>query len=737
MSIEAIEVDLKQCCAPTGARVTLAQTQVPEPPKMRPAKYLDDVAKSELKDIIEQQSERIRRQLKRALLDEPNFILFPELSIPWEMQDEIRKYAIREKVYIIGGLTYGPNFENACAVFTPFKIDKMPIQYKLNRAPAEDKNVKTGNRLLIFKNSGFGTFACIICYDFTSLNLSREIRKHSVNLLFCPTLNHSVDLFDNMATSQCYTMYSFICLCNSAGSRSGNSASYGPLRVTGEGKLQQERIIGKIAGNQETTLTTKLNIPGLIESISRFKSNKEVVVGFITPPADLRESGTIFSPFTPMGPAKENFVGRREQIQEFWAAVESNNHILLLGPSGTGKTSLIHRIRSEMPMEYSAGIIEVYDNENTFAFLRRLSIEITTLAEPEIRNLQFTDSLNRALDDIKKTRDAVAKYGYQESSKAFLEAFHSLAQAIDAQRIGKLIVFIDQAERLAWLEKELEKNRHAIRNLISIMRDLNNLGAPVIFVLAIRQHDYDPLIVLANNHIPASIVGVQEFSIEDSITAVEKPLPPEITINRDVSSKIADLAKGSPFFVQLIADITFKNLGKQKAINTEIFEGLKINDQRDVFPILMNVLTPNEVCFVETMGAARDYIVKIEAIAQKMNLDIDECRHIADLLLGKNIVESVGDDSFRFVHDQMKGFVLREWLAAKMDDREKLRTETETSLQMLLMSPEDEITVTFILPHLALCAFKSLWIEDSENLYRILEKLASIKQSNAIYLCLA
>ncbi len=218
MVIQIEIIDLKQIGSLMPARVTLAQVQVSDPSKVCPDGYLDTIKMTEKKNLLAIQGERIRKNLKRALLDDPNFILFPELSIPWEMQDELREIAIKENVYIIGGMTYGPDYQNTCAIFPPFKFENLPFQYKLNRAPAEDKNVKTGQRILIFKNSGFGTFASVICYDFTSLHIAREIQKNGVNILFLPTFNTAVNLFDDMAVGQCYSIYAYLCLSNSAGS---------------------------------------------------------------------------------------------------------------------------------------------------------------------------------------------------------------------------------------------------------------------------------------------------------------------------------------------------------------------------------------------------------------------------------------------------------------------------------------------------------------------------------------
>ncbi len=734
MAIDTKEIDLKQTGAPKQAKVALAQTKVPDPSKICPDIYLNPQEKIDKETLLKSQRDLITKQLKRALLDEPDFILFPELSIPWDMQDELRKYAIEKSVYIIGGLTYGPKYENTCCIFPPFECEPLPLQYKLNRAPREDENVKTGQRILIFKNSGFGTFASVICYDFTSLRIGGLIRDHDVNILFLPTLNRAVDLFDEMASGLSYTLYTFICLCNTAGGGLGNSASYGPVRALEGERLPQERVLNKITGNQEIILPATLDVPGLLESIKRFKDNKEVLPGFITPPSDLREPGVLISPYTPLGPAKENFVGRDSQIREFWAHIESSHHVLLLGPSGTGKTSLIYRLKVEHPLEFRTGYIEVYDSDLTFDFFRRLSREIISIAEAGVRNIQFEQTFQAALDDIRKTRDAVAQYGFEESSRAFLDTFHKLAQAIDAQSAGKIVIFIDQAERLAWLEED-EKRHHAIRILINIMRDLDALGVPVLFVVAIREHDYDPLIALASDHLPVQVIPLYKFSKDDAIMAIEKPLPPGITIDHDISSEIADISGGIPFFVQLLADATFRKLGQRKVINAAVFEELHIRNQKDIFPLLMHALTPLEQRFVEAMGMCREYTVAMEDIMKELAIDSGDLRHIYGLLLGKNVIESLENDKVRFVHDQMKGFIQREWLAEKMSNREKLGAETETALQMLLLSPDDDITVKFSIPSVAVCCFKSLLLDDFDNLSRIVEVAASLKSERAALLC--
>jgi predicted amidohydrolase len=737
MRVTIREIDLGCAETPKCARVTLAQTFVANPSLFRPDGCLTAPERRDKSQWIEKQSQEVRKQLQKALLDDPNIVVFPELCIPWQMQDELRRFSEENGVYIIGGLAYGPSYENSCAVFVPFRGHEVPLQCKLNRAPGEDTNTKTGSEIIIFRNTGFGDFASIICYDFTSLNIGKEIRDKKVSLLFLPTLNHATDLFDDMANGLCYTMYMYICICNSAGAGYGNSASYGPVRAIEGATLRRERVIGQVAGTQETVLTTVLDVPSLLESIDSFKKNRAIPVGFITPPADLSEKGAVVSPYTPLAPARDNFVGREKEIGETWALLESRNHVLILGPSGTGKTSLIYRLQAERPYEFQTGFVEVFDSENTFDFLRRLTVETISRTETERKNIKFEDALQQALDNINRIHDLVSAHGFERASMAFIESFHEIAQIVSVERGRSIVIFVDQAERLAWLEEDDEKKPYAVRILIRIMRDIETLEAPIRFVLAIRQHDYDPLIALANDHLPARVVSLQKFSKDDAVRAVEKPVPTGISVNRDFSNEIADLSNGNPFFVQLLADAAFKELGDRKVLSKDVLRELAIAGTRDLFPLLMKSLTPNEQRYVEAMGMCREYTMRAEDLLATLQVQPSELRHITDMLLAKNVIETLENGRVRFVHDQMKGFVQREWLAAKMSAIEKLRTETTTALQTLMLSREDEISVMFGLPSVALCIFKSLYLGDFENAIDVTSQISELRYSRASNVCLA
>ena len=368
MAINIEEFDLKQGSVPQKAKVVLAQISAPNPLEIIPDNALDPKGKANKIKIIHHQTELVRSHLERAFFEKPNFILFPELSIPWEMQEELKALAEDKNIFIIGGLFYSPNFENACAIFSPIPDKSVPLQYKLNRAPKEDPRTKEGNQILVFRNSGFGSFTALICYDFTSLQISHSLRKQNVNILFIPTYNSAIELFDKIGKSVCYTLYGYVALCNVA--KYGNTAGYGPIRIYENRKLIQECALCVITGVANMVYPIEFDVPNLITAIQRFREGKEVPLGFITPPADLCNPDAILSPYTPLEPARENFVCRKEQQIQFRNCIEQGRHLLLLGPSGTGKTSLIYKLRKSVATGITTGFIEVFANEKPFAFFR-------------------------------------------------------------------------------------------------------------------------------------------------------------------------------------------------------------------------------------------------------------------------------------------------------------------------------------------------------------------------------
>ena len=722
MAINIKEFDLKQGTVPKKAKVVLAQISAPRPLEIIPDNVLDSVEKAKKNNIIQHQTELVRTQLERALFEKPNFIIFPELSIPWEMQEELKEFAVKKKVYIIGGLFYSPNFENACAIFTPIEENSIPLQYKLNRAPKEDQRIKVGNQIIVFKNSGFGSFAALICYDFTSLKITHNLRKHNVNIIFLPTYNSAVELFDKIGKSVCYTLYNYIALCNVA--EYGNTAGYGPVRRYKKNKLQNECVLGMIAGVADTVYPIEFDVPELITAIQKFREGKEVPLGFITPPADIRTPDAILSPYTPLEPARENFVCRDEQQIEFRNCIEQGRHLLLLGPSGTGKTSLIYKLRKSVAAGITTGFIEVFDNEKTFDFFRRLALEISIQAQTSISDNNFSGKLQEILDDIKRTKEKIDNLGYENVFQAFFDYFHVLASNLFAQLKGQqIVIFIDQAERLAWMEEKAENQSYAIRLLIRIMKDFQQLDSPVYLAIAIRQHDYDPLIALSNEHLPAAIISIRKFDQQEVERAIKDPLPLNISIKDKVIKRIDDISDGIPFFVQLLADFAFKNLRGRTVIGIGIFEELGLENQEDLYPLIMNSVSNNERGIIEAIAIERGYTIDIETIITRLGIEQNEIRVTIDHLLSKNIIEELETNRFRFLHDRFKSFIQLEWLATQRSNIEKLQIETETIIQLLNAAPNDEIIAGFNYSQTSFTCFKIIFFNDSQTIIRLFDNL--------------
>jgi len=722
MAINIEEFDLNLGTEQKKAKIVLAQISAPNPLDIIPDNELDSSGKANKVYIIKEQTELVRIHLERAMFNKPDFILFPELTIPWEMQEELKEFAINKNIYIIGGLFYSPNFENACAIFSPIDGKPIPLQYKLNRAPKEDSRTKEGNLIIVFKNSGYGSFAALICYDFTSLQILHNLRRYNVNIIFLPTSNSAVELFDKIGKSVCYTLYAYVALCNVA--EFGNTAGYGPLRMYEKKRLVQECVLGMIAGSANITYPIDFDVPNLNTAIQRYRDGKEVPVGFITPPADLRNPDAILSPYTPLEPARENFVCREEQQKQFRNCIEQKRHLLLLGPSGTGKTSLIYKLRKSVSAGISTGFIEVYDNEKTFDFFRRLAHEISLQVQNSINDSNFSRKLQDILDDIKRTKEDIDKIGYESAFQAFSEYFHLLASSLNAQLKGQqIVIFIDQAERLGWMEELGENQSFAIRLLIRIMKDLQKIDSPIYLVIAVRQHDYDTLIALSNEQLPVAIISIRKFDKKEIERALRDPLPLNISVEDEVIDGISDISGGIPFFVQLLADFAFKNLKGRSIIDLNVFEELGLKNQEDLYPLIMNSVNNNERKVIEAFAIERGYTIDIEIVKTKLIGYQGDIRVTIDQLLSKNIIEELETNRFRFVHDRFKSFIQLEWLVKKQSNLEKMQIEVENIIQLLNISPNDEIVSDFNHPQTVIICFKAILFNNPQTIIRLFDHI--------------
>jgi predicted amidohydrolase len=152
------------------------------------------------------------------------FAVFPEFCIPEKTLPKLITFAMEKKIYIIAGLEYDYWLRNHCVVITP--SGKCYKNAKLNRSKYDHGEMRNGEYINCFINSGFGDFAVLICYDYTDSYLIQEL-SGKIDILFVVANNPAVSTFSEKAISDCYSSYCFIVICNN--SIYGYSGVYGPL----------------------------------------------------------------------------------------------------------------------------------------------------------------------------------------------------------------------------------------------------------------------------------------------------------------------------------------------------------------------------------------------------------------------------------------------------------------------------------------------------------------------------
>lgn len=187
-------------------------------------------------DFAQGQEQKILNYLN-SLKESIRFVVFPEFSIPEQTLSEIKRVAKEKKIYVIGGLNYDYRLRNRCIVVTP--MGKCYKSTKLTQSKYDHPKMRCGEYINCFINTGFGDFAVLICYDYTSQEIIQELNG-KIDILFVVTNNPGVKTFSQKATSDCWTSYCFIVICNNA--EYGGSGIYGPLQVRRE-KNRKKRIL--------------------------------------------------------------------------------------------------------------------------------------------------------------------------------------------------------------------------------------------------------------------------------------------------------------------------------------------------------------------------------------------------------------------------------------------------------------------------------------------------------------
>ena len=180
-------------------------------------------------------SNQIFNYLDKAVNEGAQVVVFPELSIPEDALEHIESRVEELKrqkgydVFVIAGTHYDDDSCNVCPIITPYGVYN---QYKRNPSEPEKGKMKIRDRRTItFTNTGFGDFAVLICYDFTSDRIIDDL-KDKIDFLFVISRNRAVERWKERFEYLSLNNYWYIVSAND--DKYGGSAFYAPFRYRRE-----------------------------------------------------------------------------------------------------------------------------------------------------------------------------------------------------------------------------------------------------------------------------------------------------------------------------------------------------------------------------------------------------------------------------------------------------------------------------------------------------------------------
>jgi orotate phosphoribosyltransferase len=145
------------------------------------------------------QARKIYSTVERVADAGAQLLVLPELSIPLQAEDSLRRLSADRDIVIVGGTEYDEHRHNLGFVAIEGKAFKQP---KLVRSRPE-KDVRLGDVLHIFKETLIGNFAVLVCSDQFDLDLLAALQGQIDFLIVCAR-NHASELADNMALVDSY-----------------------------------------------------------------------------------------------------------------------------------------------------------------------------------------------------------------------------------------------------------------------------------------------------------------------------------------------------------------------------------------------------------------------------------------------------------------------------------------------------------------------------------------------------
>ncbi|MDD3270082.1 MAG: hypothetical protein PHX14_12255 [Syntrophomonadaceae bacterium] len=190
-----------------------------------------------------------------------DFLLFPEVFLPLEMDSDLKEFARKFNTIILSGVEYDAQPEtlddpqmahgsNRCFIYTPtrngevkrFQYNKMTRSQYDARIPAtadgEPGNftMDKGSQLLRFSYGKHWAFGVLICYDYSHFDIIHKINRPQTNkmpldMLFIVASNPDSQLYERCCIADSHRYYQYIIMCNVA--QFGGSGIYGPVKTPG------------------------------------------------------------------------------------------------------------------------------------------------------------------------------------------------------------------------------------------------------------------------------------------------------------------------------------------------------------------------------------------------------------------------------------------------------------------------------------------------------------------------
>ncbi|HXC54432.1 MAG TPA: HAD-IB family phosphatase [Rhizomicrobium sp.] len=148
---------------------------------------------------------KVRRSLNDVVLYKPDVIIFPEISIPEEMLEELKEAAQKNHCIIIAGTHYrtaNGRIVSVCPIIFPsgqvYFTEKGVIS-PLEKSVVHGESVQPGITRHYFYNSSIGNFCVLVCADFLDERTRAEVFDNEIDIaIVVACQNDSARYFDLM-----------------------------------------------------------------------------------------------------------------------------------------------------------------------------------------------------------------------------------------------------------------------------------------------------------------------------------------------------------------------------------------------------------------------------------------------------------------------------------------------------------------------------------------------------------